>query len=107
MKLPENKSLTSAEEKPPSPQGSNSSVSASALVAFHKLWRVTTIQKHGIGKLFGIPVRDNETGEETLRKLQIRFGKRKVKQYLNNIFLLHFSISLVSMIPLQQFSDGY
>lgn len=112
MKLPENKSFTSAEVKPPSPQGSNSSASASAAAAFHKLWRVATIEKHGIGKLFGIPVRDNETGEEILRKLQIRFGKRKAKEYLNKIFLLRLqvafigNISLVSKIPRQRFSDG-
>ena len=112
MKLPETKSLTSAVVEPTFPQGSGTGASASAPVAFDKLWRVSTIEKHGIGKLFGIPVRDSETGEEVLRKPQIRFGKSKVKQYLNKIFLIRFqavfigNISLVSMIPLLRFADG-
>ena len=85
MKLPETKSLTSAAGEPAFPQGSDSGASASAPVALDKLWCVSTIEKHGIGKLFGMPVRDSETGEEVLRKLQIRLGKSKVKQYLNKI----------------------
>jgi hypothetical protein len=55
-------------------------VSASAAAGTGRLWRVATIKQHGIGQLFGIPVCDNETGEEIMRKIHIRFGRRKSKQ---------------------------
>jgi hypothetical protein len=109
MELPEIESLASTEVELPQPQGSKNSASASRPVAFDKLWRVATIEKHGIGQLFGVPVRDNETEEEILRKLQTRFGKRKFEQYLNKIFLLRSqavfvgNISKASVVPLEPF----
>jgi hypothetical protein len=77
MELTENDSFTSDEVMTSEPQGC-SSTSDFVPVALRKLWHVATIKQHGIGKLFGIPVRDNETGEEVFRKIQIRFGKRKL-----------------------------
>lgn len=97
-------SHTSDNAAPSDPQGPKTNVSASVPASTARLWRVATIKQHGIGQLFGIPACENETGEEVMRKIQVRFGRRKFKQYLNKIFLLRSeavfvgNISLVSLI---------
>jgi hypothetical protein len=50
------------------------------------------------GQQLGIPACENETGEEVMRKIHIRFGRRKFKQYLNEVFLLRSEAVFVGNI---------
>jgi hypothetical protein len=50
-----------------------------------ELWRIVVLKDGGIGLLFSVTIRNNETGREILQRLRKQFGISMIHQYLDKI----------------------
>ena len=68
-----------------------------------EIWRVASIKHNGVGLLFSIPVRDDETGKDVMERLRKQFGACTIKQCLNMMFLFRRQAIFISKISLASY----
>lgn len=80
------------------------------LVPNTELWRIVVLKNNGVGLLFSVTIRNNETGREMLQRLRKQFGISMIQQHLNNIFFFReqaIFVGKVSLVSDHAYSDRW